>query len=161
MHKGYFAILADSQIYAVRSINGLILVDIGNKLFTLVVKGFEKERLFAVSTIHSNPGIANARGSGMADNIKGQLRFAFELYIVWNTGCLAALAVICPLFWQVKATADNGCPRPMNQRGVNTGLAIINLAKSSAPLTGNADRFFSFFWQTAFVNNKSCIRTAT
>jgi hypothetical protein len=35
-------------------INGLILVDIGNKLFALVVKGLKKLWFLAVSTIHSD-----------------------------------------------------------------------------------------------------------
>ena len=142
-------------------INGLILVDIGNKLFTLVVKGLEKLWFLAVSAIHSDPSISYAHGPGMANNIKGQLRFAFELDIIWNTGGLASFAVICPLLGEVETTVDNRCLNPVNQRGINTGLAIINLAKSSAPLTGNADRFFPFFGQTAFINNKSGIGTAT
>ncbi len=142
-------------------INGLILMDIGNKLFALVVKGLEKLWFLAVSTIHSDPGISYARGSGKTNNIKGQLRFAFEFDIIWNTGGFASFAVICPLLEEAETTVDNRCLHPTNQRGINTGLAIINLAKSSAPLTGNADRFFSFFGQTAFVNNKSGIGTAT
>ena len=44
---------------------------------------------------------------------------------------------------------------------MNTGLAIIDLAESSAPLTGYPDRFLPFFGQSAFVNNKSGIVTAT
>jgi len=130
-------------------------VDIGNKLFALVVKGLEELWLLAVSTIHSDPGISYARGSGMANTIKGQLRFAFELDIIRNTGGLASFAVICPLLGEAKTTVDNRSLRPVNQRGKNTGLAIIDLAESSAPLTGNPDRFFPFFGQTAFVNNKS------
>ena len=100
-------------------------MDIGNKLFALVVKGFEKEWLFAVSAIHSNPGISYARGSGMADNIKGQLRFAFELYVAWNTSRLAAFAVGCPLLGKVKTTVDNRCLHPTNQRGINAGLDLL------------------------------------
>jgi putative transposase len=41
-------------------IKGLILVDIGNKLFALVIKGFEKKRFFAVATIKTDPGISYA-----------------------------------------------------------------------------------------------------
>jgi len=136
-------------------------VDIGNKLFAIIVKGLEKLWFLAVSTIQSDPGISYARGSGMANNIKGQLRFAFELDIIWNSGGLASFAVICPLLGEVETTVDNRCLHPTNQRGINTGLAIINFAKSSAPLTGNADRFFPFFGQTAFVKNKGGIGTAT
>jgi len=41
-------------------IKRLILVDIGNKLFALVIKGFEKERFLAVPTINTDPGISHA-----------------------------------------------------------------------------------------------------
>jgi hypothetical protein len=41
-------------------IKRLILVDIGNKLFALVIKGFEQERFLAVATIKTDPGISYA-----------------------------------------------------------------------------------------------------
>lgn len=42
--------------YWVLKINGLILVDVGNKLLSLVIKGFQEVRVLAVAAVNPDPG---------------------------------------------------------------------------------------------------------
>ena len=72
-------------------------MDIGNKLFTLVIKGFEKERFLAVPTANIDPSISDSYWPGIVHDIECQLGFGFGYDAFRSTGSFATILVICPL----------------------------------------------------------------
>ena len=141
-------------------VNDLILVDIGNKLLALVIKGLEKLRFLAVTAVNPNPGKSQPKGAGVMDDIKGKLRFCFEMHIVWNAGAFAPLPIFRPLFRKVKPGIDKRCRCIIDQRGKDTDLAIVDFAKASAPLPSDADRHLPLFGEACFVDNQAGVWAA-
>ena len=146
-----------SRIFEIKR---LILVNIGNKLFALVIKGLEQVRILAIASVKTDPGPSHPQCSYMVNDIEHQLRFGLEDDVFRDTCCLAALAIIGPLLGQIQATGDDRCRYALHQRRIHAGLAVIDLAETAAPLASNADRLLPFFGIGAFVENKGAVSGA-
>src|SRR5208282_2689426 len=83
--------------------------------------------------------------SAFLQHLQRQFMTSVKLGLLGNAGLLPTGAVLCPIFRKIK-TCINECMFLMRDVShIDTDLAVLDLAETSAPLPGDAHRLISFF----------------
>jgi len=136
-------------------------VDVGNKLLSRVIKGFQEVWFLAVAAVNPDLGESQPKRAGMMNNIKSKFGLCFENYVCGNTGTFAPLPIVRQLLWKVEASINQRCGWSVDQRGKKANLAVVDFAEATAPLPRDTDRLFAFLGHTGFINNQASVRSSS